>query len=1036
MNFNIDPPFHVMDPDQPWYGKGRPGGTAHTSNTWKELHWKLTGKTKPGGGSYTSTVKLSDADADTVIANMQKDTRGYPQFNESGLGFTDYYEALKEFQTWLVDQYLEQPFREQVDRKIEEEATKARVAEIQEKKLPKVEEKQEKADEVEEKIDDEAEEIVKDAEEEVKENLEPAVEVVEQAVQEVVQQRDQEQPDLSDIVDLLPPGMLEAVNKSLGSDYQKPEKKKREATGNVTNNRILKTVVQNLQKIQGQLDSIDNELKKQNLMISDAMATTISNLNSIETTHSGLNDKFDAILGAFEAQTAAKKAEIDERQGAVDEAMAEGQEDVADTFGTKKDDGPPKGGGGGRGGGLSNYLKRFAKFLWKRFAPKWLRSRLRLLRMKFAPSNLKRRAGNFLNRQKARAGNFLNNQKDRAGNFLNQQKDRLGGVISRNKERVGGFISRNKERAGNLLNKGKTNLTKFGDDAIKGVQRAASGVMRFGQRFGDDAIRYGKRGLAFVKNSPVAKRIAIATTKFGGRMVPVAGSAVSAADAVDRANRGDAVGAWLAAAGGTAGVVTAVTAPAAVSGVGAVVPAVAEAVSIAADTGLLMYDIFNAIAGREFTAEDQKMVDGVQQKEVGGLTKAGPAVLHGTEAIIPDDYTSKLLSPIGGALVAASKNFLGEVGPMAQSVAPMFTQVASKLTEEFDVPKSLARPNIGGSMEPIANAINNVGDTNEEDAMLGGMGLNVAEQEDLKREPSTTGGPLGMISGLWNNINNLFGGRGNYDGDGSALPSEFSDLEFGNTDDLRFGLTGSTAMQVGGWSHAHFENQDKSQSGLIKDTVPVVKKMVSMGMKPETSDARPFTKDMTDKEIAELIRHGANRHNHSGPKPYAVDINMPGFPKVPVQLDDVRNTPGKGEGINALIKGTNTAIFHLSYKGDGYKDGGDVGLEGQEQIVVGEEGPEKVMKNLVYSFQPVSEMLDAYNASDTNKDLIEATKRFAPEILEYDEEGEGMSTILIMQAPPKEPELHHSASVSTTAPPSPHRGLRFGKALQNIALYS
>ena len=194
-------------------------------------------------------------------------------------------------------------------------------------------------------------------------------------------------------------------------------------------------------------------------------------------------------------------------------------------------------------------------------------------------------------------------------------------------------------------------------------------------------------------------------------MVPVAGSAVSAADSIDRATRGDAIGAWLAAAGGTAGVVTVASSPAAVSGVGAVVPAAAEAVSIAADTGLLMYDIFNAITGREFTAEDQKMVDGVQQKEVGGLTKPGPAMLHGTEAIVPDDYTSKLLSPIGGALVAASKNFLGEVGPMAQSVAPMFTQVASKLTEEFDVPKSLARPNIGGSIEPIANAINNVGDT-------------------------------------------------------------------------------------------------------------------------------------------------------------------------------------------------------------------------------------------------------------------------------------------------------------------------------------
>ena len=995
MIFNTPAPEDIVR----WYRKGVPGG-GQKDRIFDRLKAKLTGGTDDSGTSYFSMLekKISTQDADIIIKNMKTDIDGYPMFETGSTSGQDE----RRYQEWIVERYL-------LKESSTEGFTDTTVTE---------EEKEEVAEE-------EAEEIVDKAEEEIKENLEPAVEVVEQAIQEVVQQRDQEQPDLSDIVDLLPPGMLEAVNKSLGSDYQKPEKKKREATGNVTNNRILKTVVQNLQKIQGQLDSIDNELKKQNLMISDAMATTISNLNSIETTHSGLNDKFDAILQAFEAQTAAKKAEIDERQGAIDEAMMEGQEDVASTFGTEEDDDRRGGGGGGRSGGLSNYLKRFAKFLWKRFAPKWLRSRLRLLRMKFGPKNLKRRAGNFLNRQKARAGNFLN-----------KKKDQIGGVVSRNKERVGGLISRNKERAGNLLNKGKTNITKFGDDAIKGVQRAAGGVMRFGQRFGDDAIRYGKRGLAFVKNSPIAKRIAIATGKFGGRMVPVAGSAVSAADSIDRATRGDAIGAWLAAAGGTAGVVTVASSPAAVSGVGAVVPAAAEAVSIAADTGLLMYDIFNAITGREFTAEDQKMVDGVQQKEVGGLTKPGPAMLHGTEAIVPDDYTSKLLSPIGGALVAASKNFLGEVGPMAQSVAPMFTQVASKLTEEFDVPKSLARPNIGGSMEPIANAINNVGDTNEEDALLGGMGLNAAEQEDLKREPSTTGGPLGMVSGLWNNITDLFGGRGNYDGDGSALPSEFSDLQFGNTDDLRFGLTGSTAMQVGGWSHAHFENQDKSQSALIKDTVPVVKKMVSMGMKPETSDARPFTKDMTDKEIAELIRYGASRHNHSGPKPYAVDINMPGFPKVPVQLGDVRNTPGKGEGINALIKGTNTAIFHLSYQPNGYKDGGDVGLEGEEQVLVGEEGPEKVMKNLVYSFQPVSEMLDAYNASDTNKDLIEATKRFAPEILEYDEEGEGMSTILIMQAPQQEQQPLTPPSMSTTAPPSPHRGPRFGKALQNIALYS
>ena len=72
MNFNIEPPYEVMDPDQPWYGKGRPGGVPNTSTTWKELWWKLTGKTKQGGGSYDSKVKLSVPDADIIISKMQK----------------------------------------------------------------------------------------------------------------------------------------------------------------------------------------------------------------------------------------------------------------------------------------------------------------------------------------------------------------------------------------------------------------------------------------------------------------------------------------------------------------------------------------------------------------------------------------------------------------------------------------------------------------------------------------------------------------------------------------------------------------------------------------------------------------------------------------------------------------------------------------------------------------------------------------------------------------------------------------------------
>lgn len=132
----IDPPYDVMDPDRPWYGKGRPGGIPKTNQSWIELKYKLTGRTRPGGGSYTSAVNISDADADRLIENMQKDMRGYPQFNQTG-SFTDFYDALKKFQDWLVEQYLELPFREQTDKKIQEKQDETRLKELEEKILPK-----------------------------------------------------------------------------------------------------------------------------------------------------------------------------------------------------------------------------------------------------------------------------------------------------------------------------------------------------------------------------------------------------------------------------------------------------------------------------------------------------------------------------------------------------------------------------------------------------------------------------------------------------------------------------------------------------------------------------------------------------------------------------------------------------------------------------------------------------------------------------------------------------------------------------------
>lgn len=105
------PPEGVLDPKQPWY----PGKIGE--KTWIVLKAKLTGGEAFGNG-YSSTVNLTSADADKLIENLKKDPRGYPQFNDGGGGEV-FYENQQKFQAWLVEEYLEKPFRQQVDDKID-----------------------------------------------------------------------------------------------------------------------------------------------------------------------------------------------------------------------------------------------------------------------------------------------------------------------------------------------------------------------------------------------------------------------------------------------------------------------------------------------------------------------------------------------------------------------------------------------------------------------------------------------------------------------------------------------------------------------------------------------------------------------------------------------------------------------------------------------------------------------------------------------------------------------------------------------------
>ena len=117
------PPEGVLDPKQPWW----PGKVGE--KTWMVLKAKLTGGEAFGTG-YSSAVNLTNADADTLIENLKKDPRGYPQMDDGGGGMRQMENIIK-YQEWLREEYLEKPFKKQVDAKIEEAAINSRMKEIE-----------------------------------------------------------------------------------------------------------------------------------------------------------------------------------------------------------------------------------------------------------------------------------------------------------------------------------------------------------------------------------------------------------------------------------------------------------------------------------------------------------------------------------------------------------------------------------------------------------------------------------------------------------------------------------------------------------------------------------------------------------------------------------------------------------------------------------------------------------------------------------------------------------------------------------------
>jgi len=116
-----EPPEGILDPQIPW-SRIRP-----QSRLWNTLKARLTGR-PTNGEHYSSYVNLTGADADRLIENLKKDPRGYPSLDQSSGTPIQWMERQQKYQEWLVEEYLEKPFQEQIDQKIEDRQAAQRIA--------------------------------------------------------------------------------------------------------------------------------------------------------------------------------------------------------------------------------------------------------------------------------------------------------------------------------------------------------------------------------------------------------------------------------------------------------------------------------------------------------------------------------------------------------------------------------------------------------------------------------------------------------------------------------------------------------------------------------------------------------------------------------------------------------------------------------------------------------------------------------------------------------------------------------------------
>jgi hypothetical protein len=527
------------------------------------------------------------------------------------------------------------------------------------------------------------------SEEEVAENIE-------EEILDAAGEDDEDEGDIGSEDDIPDELLQDDVDPELLNKLLLTINKPKKESSYTSNKKIFDSIVVNFGRLQSTLDTINNNLERQNSLIKANIDTQLAIGELVSSQTELLEEKFDAILKEFEKQSdRAKDLADDEKRRSAEDSL-ESQRDAA---GTRDIDDLTKGGGKSkRGSKIADYYKQKALMKLYRAMPRRLRAGIRGARkLKQAPSRI-------------------------ASRMRRGAMNRMPSGIKKVASKASAIRSASK-------------MTRM-PGVRTGPLRTAFAGMEYGERKGA-----GQSELQAL----------------GGTGAGLAGGA---GGAIAGKGIGYAIGAGI---GGLIGFFFA--------GVGA-----APGALIGGKIGAAIGSVAGGWMGAEKASELADKASGADQvtgeHETGaGLTEPGRAILHGTEAVIPQNDLSPM-STLGGVMLAATSQYINSAGAIAAPIAPTFKGIAGQMAKEYDIPSTVTQTNVGGSLPQLDKELRKVkekrtGTSEEEFTGKEHDLLNTQDEDNFAEKLLKMIDPEGKLLDLMKNINRGVGGTG----DSTFFPS-------------------------------------------------------------------------------------------------------------------------------------------------------------------------------------------------------------------------------------------------------------------------